>query len=268
MELILGKQFKMPVWEECIKTMRVEEVADFTVKKSLVDSYPLVSKSYREFAGISKGSKGSCCGMMTFAGGVGHSDLDTLLREPSDLLFKIEILKVELPGEYEKESWSMDPEEKLRSIPELKEIGNSLFKSQQYEEASKKYVEALGRLEQLILREKPGDEEWLVLDKMKIPLLLNYAQCKLLEKDYYPVIEYTTTVLEKDPENIKALFRRAKAYIGTWDLELARKDFEKVLELDSSFQATVNKELKNVTVLQKQKDDDIKSKLYGKVFKE
>lgn len=64
----------------------------------------------------------------------------------------IELIKVEQPGEYEKESWSMNPEEKLQSIPELKDTGNKLYKEQQYEEAAKKYAEALGRLEQLLLR--------------------------------------------------------------------------------------------------------------------
>ena len=48
-------------------------------------------------------------------------------------------------------------------------------------------------------REKPGDEHWKALDDRKIPLLLNYSQCKLLCKDYYPVIEHTTEVLKKDP---------------------------------------------------------------------
>ena len=47
-------------------------------------------------------------------------------------------------------------------------------------------------------REKPGDEEWIEVDKKKIPLLLNYAQCKLLEGDYYTVITHTTDVLKKD----------------------------------------------------------------------
>lgn len=46
----------------------------------------------------------------------------------------------------------MDPEEKLRTVPELKECGNELYKQKQYEEASKKYGEAIGLLEQLILR--------------------------------------------------------------------------------------------------------------------
>ncbi|KAG8196097.1 hypothetical protein JTE90_007835 [Oedothorax gibbosus] len=268
MELILGMKFKMPVWENCLQTMKIGEVCAFSVKKSLVDAYPMVSKSYREFAGVSKGPKGHCCGMKAFAEGVGHKELDMLIKVPRDLQFILELLKVEHPGEYAKEAWSMEPDEKLQTVPKLKELGNQLYKKQQYEDAAKKYAEALGMLEQLLLREKPGDKEWLELEKVKIPILCNYAQCKLLQKDYYAVIEYTNTILEKDKNNVKALFRRAKAHVGTWDLDLARDDFNKVLELDPSFQSVIQKELSNVANLQKQKDDEIKSKLFGKGFRE
>lgn len=48
-------------------------------------------------------------------------------------------------------------------------------------------------------REKPHDTEWLELIKMKMPLLLNFAQCKLIKKDYYAVIEHCTEVLKHEP---------------------------------------------------------------------
>ena len=47
-------------------------------------------------------------------------------------------------------------------------------------------------------REKPGDIEWIVIQDQKLPFLLNFSQCKLCLKDYYPVIEHTTTVLGRD----------------------------------------------------------------------
>ncbi len=59
---------------------------------------------------------------------------------------------MELPEEYKKESWQMDPKEKLGSIPELKEEGNNLYKSGKTKEAAEKYFQALGMLEQLMLR--------------------------------------------------------------------------------------------------------------------
>lgn len=51
----------------------------------------------------------------------------------------------------------------------------------------------------VICSEKPNEEEWLALNHLKTPLLLNYAQCKLIQKEYYAVIEHCTTVLKHDP---------------------------------------------------------------------
>ena len=103
------------------------------------------------------------------------------------------------PEEYKKEAWQMDAGEKAGEIPALREEGNRLFKGGRVEEAEEKYKTAIGMLEQLMLREKPQDAEWLDLRSRKVPLLLNFAQCKLSKKEYYPVIEHTTEVLESDP---------------------------------------------------------------------
>ena len=46
----------------------------------------------------------------------------------------------------------MSEEERISSIPALKEEGNSLYKTGDHQGAGKKYSEALGRLEQLMLR--------------------------------------------------------------------------------------------------------------------
>ncbi len=141
------------------------------------------------------------CGMMAMQmeGGLGYDDLNELLKDPQDLEFIMELLSVELPDEYKKESWQMDADEKLTSVPKLKEEGNLLYKEKQFKDASDKYAEAIGRLEQLMLREKPQEDEWLELRSQKLPLLLNFSQCKLLMEEYYPVIEHCTEVLEIDP---------------------------------------------------------------------
>lgn len=55
-------------------------------------------------------------------------------------------------GSYEKEFWAMNEEERLASIPALREAGNNSYRSGDHEHASSKYSEALGRLEQLMLR--------------------------------------------------------------------------------------------------------------------
>jgi AH receptor-interacting protein len=48
-------------------------------------------------------------------------------------------------------------------------------------------------------REKPGDEDFVKLDVMKVPFYLNLAQCQLFLEDYYPAIEQTNEVLKRDP---------------------------------------------------------------------
>lgn len=49
----------------------------------------------------------------------------------------------------------------------------------------------------LIPQEHPGDEAWLKLDRMITPLLLNFCQCKLLQGQYYEVIEHCSSLLFK-----------------------------------------------------------------------
>lgn len=46
----------------------------------------------------------------------------------------------------------MSEDEKLDLIPKLKEEGNQLYKGKEYSEASEKYAQALGLLEQLLLK--------------------------------------------------------------------------------------------------------------------
>lgn len=115
-------------------------------------------------------------------------------------------------------------------------------------------------------REKPRDEEWSELNKIKIPILLNYAQCKLLASDYYSVIEHCTTVLETEPNNVKALFRRAKAHVGAWNCKEAEEDFRKVMKLDPKLKSLTQKELQELEKLKKAKNAEDKAKLLGKIF--
>ncbi|KAL3856858.1 hypothetical protein ACJMK2_011569 [Sinanodonta woodiana] len=271
MELVLGKKFKLEIWETLLKTMKPKEVAEFWVDKKLVDMYPIVSKSLRDIFLKKKNhshdhehDKPHCCGMMALAEkGIGHDDLDELIKNPQPLIFILELIRVEEPGSYEKDAWQMSDEEKVATVPKLREEGNALYGNKKYKEAEEKYALAIGILEQLIIKEKPGDEEWNKLEDIKLPLLLNYSQCKLLLEDYYPVIEHTTTVLKRDPDNVKALYRRAKAHVGAWNPEDARKDFERILQIDTKLASAVKKELKLLEDKQKAKDEEDKQKLQG-----
>ena len=41
-------------------------------------------------------------------------------------MFQMELISVELPGDYEKEAWTMTFQEKLKLIPLWKEVGSAL----------------------------------------------------------------------------------------------------------------------------------------------
>lgn len=42
MELIIGKKFKLEIWERALKTMRLNEVAKFSVVKEVIKKIPLL----------------------------------------------------------------------------------------------------------------------------------------------------------------------------------------------------------------------------------
>lgn len=66
--------------------------------------------------------------------------------------FSPEILSIQKPNEYEKDTWAMSEDEKTNKIPLLKEEGNALYAQKKYTEAAEKYSEALGLLEQKTLK--------------------------------------------------------------------------------------------------------------------
>merc|ERR1712071_132657 len=91
----------------------------------------------------------------------------------------------------------------------------------------------------------------------KMPLLLNLAQCRLSLGEFYECVE----VLKHRPDNVKALFRRAKAQVGAWAPQEARQGFQRVSELDPSLKAACVKEMAAIDVLEKSKDLEDKEKM-------
>lgn len=69
-----------------------------------------------------------------------------------DSFFITEILSVELPNEYEKESWQLNDSEKSNTIQEYRELGNDFYKNGKIDEAEEKYRAALAIIEQLLLK--------------------------------------------------------------------------------------------------------------------
>nr|BAE99990.1 peptidylprolyl isomerase [Arabidopsis thaliana] len=136
----------------------------------------------------------------------------------------------------EKESWDMNTQERIEAAGKKKEEGNVLFKAGKYARASKRYERGVKYIEY----DSTFDEEEKKKSKdLKIACNLNDAACKLKLKDYKEAAKLSTKVLEMDSRNVKAMYRRAHAYLETADLDLAELDIKKALEIDPD-----NKEVK------------------------
>ncbi|XP_034751092.1 AH receptor-interacting protein [Etheostoma cragini] len=248
MELILGKKFKLAVWERVIITMKQGEIAEFTCDKRHTALYPLVSQSLRNISAGKDPLEGQrhCCGIAQIHShhSLGHNDLDQLQASPQPLVFTIELQEVLPPGSFQLDVWAMTDQEKLELVPQIHEEGNMLFKQGKIKEATEKYYNGIACLKNLQMKEHPGDEVWVKFDHMITPLLLNFCQCKLLQGQYYEVIEHCSAILLKYEDNVKALYKRGKAHAAVWNEVEARADFNRLLELDPSLGPSVAKELK------------------------
>ncbi|KAF7217857.1 AH receptor-interacting protein [Nothobranchius furzeri] len=267
MELILGKKFKLAVWERVLITMKEGEIAEFTCDTRHTSLYPLVSQSLRNISVGKDPLEGQrhCCGIAQIHShhSLGHKDLDHLQASPQPLVFTIELLEVLPPGSFQLDMWAMSDKEKLDLVPHIHEEGNVLFKQGKIKEASEKYYNAIACLKNLQMKEHPGAETWVKLDLMITPLLLNYCQCQLLQGQYYEVIEHCSSLVFKYEDNVKAYYKRAKAHAAVWNENEARADFAKVLELDPSLEASVNKELKTMEERIRSKQQEEKGRYKG-----
>jgi stress-induced-phosphoprotein 1 len=101
----------------------------------------------------------------------------------------------------------------------LKTEGNELFKAARFEDAIHKYTEALNACDSM---ESP----------VALAILNNRAACHQQLSAFGRVVDDATMVLEVEPENLKALLRRALAFEGLEKYRSALSDVRQVLAID------------------------------------
>lgn len=161
----------------------------------------------------------------------------------------------------EKESWDINTQEKIEAAGKKKEEGNVLFKAGKYPRASKRYEKAVKYIE---YDSSFSEEEKRQAKALKVACNLNNAACKLKLKDYKEAEKLCTKVLEMDGRNVKALYRRAQAFIQLADIDLAEFDIKKALEIDPDNRDV---KLEYRTLKEKMREYNKKeAKFYGNMF--
>ncbi|KAL3533451.1 hypothetical protein ACH5RR_006972 [Cinchona calisaya] len=86
-----------------------------------------------------------------------------------------------------------------------------------------------------------NDDEKFQASSLQLSCNLNNSACKLKLGKYLEASKLCTKVLELDPCNVKALFRRSQAYLRISELEKAEVDVKTVLAIDPN-----NREVRHV----------------------
>ena len=117
-----------------------------------------------------------------------------------------------------------------------------------------------------MLKEKPNDTEWNELNEQKMPILFNFSLCLFHMNEFYRCIEHTSTILEHQPNNVKALFRRGKSHVAVWNVAEARADFARCRLLDASLEADIDAQLNHLNQLVLKREKVERDKFKGKLF--
>ncbi|XP_026431576.1 70 kDa peptidyl-prolyl isomerase-like isoform X1 [Papaver somniferum] len=173
------------------------------------------------------------------------------------LVYDVELLSFSK----EKPHWKIETAEKIEACEKKKDEGNRLFKAGKFWCSSMKYEKAGKCVE---FDHSFTDEEKTRANALRISCHLNNAACKLKLGDYVEASKCCTKVLELDPSNIKALYRRSQSYLETQDLEKAEIDIKKALSINPN-----NREVKlEYNKLRNKKKEYVKyeAQIFGTMF--
>uniref|UniRef100_A0A8D3CHC5 peptidylprolyl isomerase n=1 Tax=Scophthalmus maximus TaxID=52904 RepID=A0A8D3CHC5_SCOMX len=127
-----------------------------------------------------------------------------------------------------KESWEMNTVEKLEQSSIVKEKGTQYFKEGKYKQASVQYKRIVSWLEH---ESGLSEEDEKKAKALRLAAHLNLAMCFLKLQEPNQALESCDKALELDASNEKALFRRGEALFAMKEFDMARDDFQRVVQL-------------------------------------
>lgn len=135
----------------------------------------------------------------------GNSEIDSLLKK----------LRPKWEAQEKKRKSALSPTEKH------KEKGDEMYKDARFEDAVAEYTKCIDALK----KEGKADSQ------LALKAYSNRAACNKQISHFDGTIEDCTAVLEIDPENVKALIRRAQAFEGVERYRFALQDVKTVLAM-------------------------------------
>ncbi|KRX10096.1 Cyclophilin-like peptidyl-prolyl cis-trans isomerase domain [Pseudocohnilembus persalinus] len=164
------------------------------------------------------------------------------------LIFEVEML-----------DWFMNkgdyPEsERFEFAAKCKQEGNNFYKNKELQQAQDKYTEGIEWLETMYDNSKAMEDQRIIRN--------NLAAVHLAQGNANGAINQTSKILEAEPENQKALFRRGQAYRMTKNYEAAKTDLKLLYKLDPKNNACIS-ELQAVQKALKAQQEKEKSTFSG-----
>jgi stress-induced-phosphoprotein 1 len=124
----------------------------------------------------------------------------------------------------------------LTPVARFKEKGDTSYKNANFEDAVGHYTKCLDQLQS---QGKSGSD-------LALKAYANRAACYKQISNFDGVISDCTAVLEVDPENVKALIRRAQAFEGVERYRFALQDVKTVLQMPYNKVGKANFDLSNM----------------------
>lgn len=183
-------------------------------------------------------------------------------------------LQFKLPEDYEqvtaevtlidfekrKETWEMTDDERLTSAEYCKNRGSEFFKQGKYSLALKQYKRCVQHV-------GPSDAATQSNQRKSSILLAGYLNLAITFLKLNRPLEAkdnANLALEIDPDNIKGLFRRGVALHAIKEYDQAKRDFEKMIKLDSSNNAARVELAKTMKAIKDHRDKE--KSVYGNMF--
>ncbi|OII71260.1 uncharacterized protein cubi_01735 [Cryptosporidium ubiquitum] len=162
----------------------------------------------------------------------------------------------------ERELFERPTTDKLNAIRLFCDEGNAKYQNNEIEEAILEYKNALIYVDYTFPEDKTLEEEY---NKLITRIHLNLSACFLKINEFNMVILHCNNVLKNDPNNVKALYRLAQAYINIYEHKKAIEIINNVLSSNNDDKSAFIK-LRNDIILIENKYKNSNSEKYKGLF--